>query len=125
MIKRRFFGCRIDLRGHELSPRDSCKIAGQGAKGAAAEFSQKPAVILEEDPEHPGDSEDNLAVGDIQKKLLSHPLAPLLSFPTEISRRPPGKTSETENKGADFMKSGKRRPCVGAGPAKVNHRISP
>jgi len=33
---------------------DSCKIAGQGAKGAAAELSPQPAVALEEDPKHPG-----------------------------------------------------------------------
>jgi hypothetical protein len=36
------------------------------------------AVVLEEEPEHLGDGEDDLAVRDIEEKLLSHPLAPLL-----------------------------------------------
>jgi hypothetical protein len=55
-------------------------------------ISQKPAVVLEEDPQHPGDGEDNLAVGNIQKKLFSHPLAPLL--------KPLGVAGGTKSSGA-------------------------
>jgi hypothetical protein len=50
----------------------------QGAESAAAELAQQPAVVLEEDPQHPGDGEDDLAVGDIEEQIFPHPLAPLL-----------------------------------------------
>jgi len=43
-----------------------------------AKIPQKPAVVAEEDAEHLGDGEDDLAVGDIREELLPHPLAPLL-----------------------------------------------
>jgi len=51
----------------ELAFGESFKIAGQGLEGQAAEFPQEPAVAAEEDPQHPGDGEDNLAVGDVEK----------------------------------------------------------
>lgn len=64
--------------GPKLAARDRLKIARQGAKSRAAELPQKLPVVLEEEPQHLRDDKDNLAVGDIQKKLFSHPLAPLL-----------------------------------------------
>lgn len=67
-----------DDSGHKFTPGDSFEITGQGAKGQAAEFTQELAVILEENPEHLRDGEDDLTVGDIEEKLLPHPLAPLL-----------------------------------------------
>ena len=42
-----------------------------------AELPQQPAVVLEEYPQHPGDGEDDLAVGDIEEQSFPHPLAPL------------------------------------------------
>ncbi|MFO7733235.1 MAG: hypothetical protein R6X21_06250 [Candidatus Aminicenantes bacterium] len=75
-----------DNPGHELAPRDSLEITDQGAKSAAAEWTQELPVVLEEEPEHPGDGEDNLAVGDIQKESLPHPLGPFLP-PLRMARR--------------------------------------
>jgi hypothetical protein len=43
-----------------------------------SKISQKPALVAEEDAEHFGDGEDDLAVGDIQKECLPHPLTPFL-----------------------------------------------
>ena len=63
--------------GAKLSAGCGLEVAEQGLDGRPAELSQKPALVLEEDAQHPGDGEDDLAVRDIQKKLLSHPLAPL------------------------------------------------
>jgi hypothetical protein len=64
--------------GHTLSPGCHLEISSQRAEGAATKFPQKPAVVFEEDAQHPGDGEDDLAVGDIEEKLLPHPLAPFL-----------------------------------------------
>jgi len=47
--------------------------------GCLAKIAQKPALVLEEDAEHPGDDKDDLAVGDRKKKLPPHPLAPFLT----------------------------------------------
>jgi hypothetical protein len=38
-----------------------------------AERAQEPALALEENAQHLGNREDNLAVGDIQKECLPHP----------------------------------------------------
>ncbi len=67
-----------DHSGHQLSLGHNFKITDERAESRAAEIPQQPAVVLEEYPEHPGDGEDDLAVGDIQEKLLPHPPAPLL-----------------------------------------------
>ena len=71
--------------GHELAPGSNLEITGQGAKAAATELSQQPAVVFEEDAQHPGDGENDLAVGDIEEKRLPHPLAPLLE-PLRMAR---------------------------------------
>jgi len=42
------------------------------------ERGEKRALEAEEDAKHLGQGEDDLAVGDIEEKLLLHPLAPLL-----------------------------------------------
>ncbi len=47
-------------------------------ESTAAQFAQQLPVVLEEYSEHPGDGEDDLAVGDIEKQTLPPPLAPLL-----------------------------------------------
>ena len=39
---------------------------------------KEPALVLEEYPQHLGDGEDDLAVGDVEEKFFPHPLAPLL-----------------------------------------------
>ena len=68
------------------APGHNFEITGQGPEGQAAKIPQEPALVLEEDPKHPGDGEDHLAVGDIQEKLLPHPLAPFLE-PLGMTRR--------------------------------------
>jgi hypothetical protein len=64
-------------------------------EGRAAEIPQQPPVVLEEYPQHPWDGEDDLAVGDIQKKLFPHPFAPLLQ-PLGMARgaKPAGPAGE-------------------------------
>jgi len=74
-----------DDPGHEFAPRDSLKITIQGAESQAAELPQQPAVVAEEDAEHLGDGEDDLAVRDIQKECLPHPLSPFLE-PLRVTR---------------------------------------
>jgi len=67
-----------DDAGCKRAPGHNLEIAGQGPEGRAAEIPQKPTLVLEEDPQHPGDGENDLAVRNIQEKLLPHPLAPFL-----------------------------------------------
>jgi hypothetical protein len=69
-------------RGH--NPRSKL-CAGCGLKVfekcldcCLAKIPQKPELVLEEDAQHLGNDKDDLAVRDIQEKLLAHPLAPLL-----------------------------------------------
>jgi hypothetical protein len=40
---------------------------------------EEPSLKTEEQTQHLRDSEDNLAVGDIQQKFLPHPLSPFLT----------------------------------------------
>jgi hypothetical protein len=58
---------------------------------AAAKISQEPALELEEDPAHLRHREDDLALQDIQKKRLPHPLPPFLK-PVGVTggAKPPG-----------------------------------
>jgi len=64
--------------GHQLAAGQGREIPGQAPEVRAAKITQEAPLVLEEGPEHPGDGEDDLAVRDIEEKLLSHPLAPLL-----------------------------------------------
>ena len=60
-------------------------------------WTEKPALVLEEDPQPLGDGEDDLAMGNIQKERLPHPLAPFLK-PFGMARRAesPGAAGEHE-----------------------------
>jgi hypothetical protein len=60
------------------APGHNLEVSGQGPEGAAAEIGEEPALVLEEDPQHLGDGEDDLTVWHVQEKRLPHPLAPLL-----------------------------------------------
>ncbi len=51
-----------------------------------AELPEETTLVFEEEAEHPGDGEDDLAVGNIQEECLAHPLAPLLK-PLRMARR--------------------------------------
>ena len=85
-----FRGCdreRAYARGHR-----GLKIEKNRSGGTAATLPQEPALELEEDPQHLGNDEDHLAVGDIQEERLPHPLAPFL--------KPLGMTGWTEASGA-------------------------
>jgi hypothetical protein len=64
--------------GLECFPRASLKIEKKRLDRAAAKISQEPALELEEDPAHLRHREDDLALQDIQKKRLPHPLPPFL-----------------------------------------------
>jgi hypothetical protein len=46
--------------------------------GRLAELPRELPLELEEDAQHLGDDENNLAVGHIQQKRLPHPLTPFL-----------------------------------------------
>jgi hypothetical protein len=45
---------------------------------AAAKIPQEPTLELEKDPQHLRNNEDDLAMGDIQEKLLPYPLSSFL-----------------------------------------------
>jgi len=52
---------------------------------------QEPVVVLEEDPQHPGDGGDDLAVRDIEEECFPHPLAPFFnSLGVARGTEPPG-----------------------------------
>jgi hypothetical protein len=68
------------------------EVFEEGLDNRPAKSPHKPALILEENVQHPGDREDNLAVRDIQKECLPHPLAPFL--------QPLGMTRGAETSGA-------------------------
>ena len=67
-----------DNPGLERPPRHGPQINENRPDRTAAEIPQKPALELEEDPQHLGDREDHLAVRDAQEERLPHPHAPLL-----------------------------------------------
>lgn len=69
-----------------------------------AKIAQELALELEEDPQHPGDDEDDLTVGDIEKKRLTDPLSPLL--------QPLGMAGEAET--PSFTREGQQTFCLAA-----------
>jgi len=86
-----------DDAGRKRAPGHNLEISGQGPKGQAAEISQEPAFELEEDPQHLGDGEDDLAMRDIQNKCLPHPLAPRLNaLSVAGGAEPPGAAGEND-----------------------------
>jgi len=71
----------LDGRDHtrdEIFPGPGLEVGRQSVDGAAAELPKEPALELEEDPQHLGNSEDHLAVRHVEKERLSHPFPPLL-----------------------------------------------
>jgi len=75
-----------DDAGRKRALSQEFEVSGQGPEGTAAEVPQQPALELEEDSQHLGDGEDDLAMRNIQKERLPHPLAPLLN-PLGVTRR--------------------------------------
>jgi len=65
----------------ELSAGCGLEVFEEGTDGRLAKIFQKPALVAEEDAEHPGDDKDDLAVRDTKKECLPHPLGPFLSPP--------------------------------------------
>jgi hypothetical protein len=95
--------------GRKRAPGHNLEISGQGPEGAAAEIPQEPALELEEDPQHLGDGEDDLAMRDIQEKRLPHPLSPFL--------QPLGMTRGAESPGAAGKHKKPLLPTVGTSDA--------
>ena len=81
----------------KLRSRHRLKIEKKRPDATAAKLPQELALELEENPQHLGDGEDDLAVRNIQKERLPHPLAPLLQ-PFGMARRAesPGAAGEHE-----------------------------
>jgi len=65
--------------GHQkMEVRVKIYLLSEGLDGGPAEFPQKPTLVAEEDAQYLRHGENNLAVGNIQEKLLPHPLTPFL-----------------------------------------------
>jgi len=93
----------------KLCAGSGLEVFEESLDGCLAKISQKPALVLEEDAEHFWDGEDDLAVRDIQKKLLSHPLAPLL--------KPLGVAGRTKSSGVTGEHQEAFLPTVGTADA--------
>ncbi|HEX9902444.1 MAG TPA: hypothetical protein VGB72_06245 [Acidobacteriota bacterium] len=80
-----------DDAGHKRASGHNLEIASQGPEGRAAEIPQKPTLVLEEDPQHLGHREDDLAVRDIKEKFLERtvrvPARKGESSPENVNRR--------------------------------------
>ena len=61
----------------KLSASNGLEVFQKGLFPAETESGEKRAFVFEEYSQHLGDGEDDLAVRDIEKKLLPHPLSPL------------------------------------------------
>jgi len=83
-----------DDAGHKCAPGHEFEVSGQGPEGAAAKIPQKPALELEEDPQYFEDDEDDLAMRDVEKKRLPHPLAPFLKTLGVARRTEPSPLAE-------------------------------
>jgi hypothetical protein len=64
--------------GDELCAGCCLEVMEEGLDGRMAELTKKLPPELEEDAEHFGNDKDDLAMRDVQNKLLPHPFAPLL-----------------------------------------------
>ncbi len=69
---------RGDHPGHDLLPCQGRKADRDGPGRRPAELSEELTPELEEDPQRLGDRQHHLAVRDVEKQPLPHPLAPLL-----------------------------------------------
>jgi len=65
--------------GGQGFPSRDFEISVQGLQRRAAEITQKPPMILEENPQHLGNREDDLPMQNIPKQPFPHPLAPDLN----------------------------------------------
>ena len=54
------------------------EVFDEGLSSRLTKIPEELALILKEYPQHLGDGEDNLSVGNIQEKFLPHPLTPFL-----------------------------------------------
>jgi len=54
-----------DDAGLNRSPGGRFEVPGQSPKSTATEVTEKPPLVLEEDPQHLGDREDDLTVRDV------------------------------------------------------------
>jgi hypothetical protein len=77
---------------------------------------KKPALVAEENTQHPADGEDQLAAGDVQEKFFPHPLAPFLK-PLQMTggTESPGAAGEVEKK----FKTTVLTACPGKAAARI------
>jgi len=68
-----------DDSGNQGFPGRDFEISVQGPESRPAEITQKPSIILEENPQHLGNREDDLPMRDIPKQPAPHPLPPDLN----------------------------------------------
>ena len=54
-----------DNAGPDRGPGGRFEVPGQSPESAATEVAEKPPLVLEEDPQHLGDREDDLTVRDV------------------------------------------------------------
>jgi hypothetical protein len=80
------------------------------------DFPQKPAFVLKKDTQHLRHGEDHLAVGNIQEKLLPHPLTPFLP-PLRMARW--AKSASATGKVKEALISTVRTPDVGKPAERV------
>jgi len=64
--------------GDEFCASEGLEVSDESLDSRLAELAKKPALVLEESAQHPGNDENDLTVRYIQKKLLPHPLTPFL-----------------------------------------------
>ncbi len=67
-----------DDPGNERLSCQRLKVDREGLDRRPAEVPQEPTPVLEEDPQRLGDRQHHLAMRDIEKQRLPHPLTPLL-----------------------------------------------
>jgi hypothetical protein len=102
---------------HELMACDGVKIFQEGMDCCQRQWRKEGSLVPEEQPKHLRYGKDNLAVRDIEKKLLPHPLAPLL---TAL-----GMAGRTETTGFAGKHEEMLLPTVGTPDAgKPTHRIA-
>jgi hypothetical protein len=105
-----------DNAGLERRPGRSLQIEEKRPLGTAAKIAQEPALELEEEAQHLGDREDDLAVRDIEEERLPHPLAPLLQ-PLGMARM--AKPSGLAGKHQQMFGPAARAPDPGKAAARI------
>jgi len=64
--------------GRNLRSGCGLEVAEESLDSRLAELARKLAFVPKKDPQHLGDREDDLTVGDIKKEFLAQSLIPLL-----------------------------------------------